>query len=168
MSNNYLQFSFLLECPNVIVRDAIIAMHQLRCGEAGRPSTELEDEFMGAFDLEPAGNAAVHGRESVTLWIHADEYGDPHVCGLFLSDAFRKLWRDGRIAFAYSVSCSRMATDEFGGGATFVTARNVRTTSAYNEAIKWLSRKPRQVSSGTVERGKRAARKQDAGAASAS
>ena len=66
------------------------------------------------------------------LWLYAEESGDPeqvaHLVRKFLK-AFRpaECW-----SLSYSTTCSKLRVGEFGGGALFVTAADIKWQTAYS------------------------------------
>jgi hypothetical protein len=65
------------------------------------------------------------------LWLYADEYGNPENVA-HLVQKFLKMFRPDQCwSLTYATSCSKPRVSEFGGGAVFVTADEIRWQNAY-------------------------------------
>jgi hypothetical protein len=91
-------------------------------------SGDDEAGFSYRFDTDDEGPSG-WGRH---FWIYADESGDLERIG-HLVQKFLKTFRPNECwVLTYSESCSRPCVGEFGGGALFVTAQEIKWQSAYS------------------------------------
>ncbi len=60
------------------------------------------------------------------LCLHSSNGGIDAVC-TFLQHLLRRFQPEGWVSFEWSHDCSKSRTDAFGGGAAFITARNIKT-----------------------------------------
>jgi hypothetical protein len=69
------------------------------------------------------------------LWLHSSSGGIDAVCA-FIQHLLRKFQPGGCVSFEWSHDCTKPRTDAFGGGAAFITARQIKTMSTG----QWLHR----------------------------
>jgi hypothetical protein len=65
------------------------------------------------------------------LWLYAEETGEPYHAA-WLIRKFLQAWRPSQCwSLTYATTCSKPRAGEFGGGAVFVTANEIRCQNAY-------------------------------------
>lgn len=123
MANNYVQFSVMFKLANVaqVTRAIEIA--------AERPAGTLQEDDLG-FSVEAEGNE---------IWIYAEESGNPDVVIEYAVRLGREFKLTGLWGFTYAETCSKMRTDEFGGGAAVVNLKTGKVD--YVNAHGWLHNK---------------------------
>jgi hypothetical protein len=123
--------------------------------------SELDDNGAGfgtEFDDDTDSRPGNWGRH---LWVFAEEFGDPYKVA-WLVQKFLKTFRPDQCwSLTYATTCSKPRVGEFGGGAMFVTANEVRWQNAYEfveqqRAAFKQNRKPHQ---GKTDHGKTTASK---------
>ncbi len=82
------------------------------------------------FDTDAESSAGKGG-----LWLHSSSGGIDAVCA-FIQHLLEKFDPAGCLCFEWSHDCTKPRTDAFGGGAAFITARNIKTMSTG----QWLQR----------------------------
>ena len=60
------------------------------------------------------------------LWLHSDYGGIDAVCA-FVQHLLQKFDPKGRVGLEWSNDCSKPRLDAFGGGAAFITAKEIKT-----------------------------------------
>ena len=66
------------------------------------------------------------------LWVYAEESGCPDNVAWLVQKFLKKFRPDQCWSLTYSTTCSKPRTGEFGGGAVFVTADEIKWQNAYN------------------------------------
>ena len=85
---------------------------------------EEYDEHIG-FDFEIR-----HGE----IFIFAEESGNPDNAALFVQKFLQKFDQKSGVGFSYCTSCDKMRPNEFGGGAFFVTADEIK----HIDVFQWV------------------------------
>ena len=67
------------------------------------------------------------------IWIHS-QYGGQDAACVFIQHLLQKFSFAGGVAFEWSHDCSKPRTDAYGGGATFITAKRIKTMTTH----EWL------------------------------
>jgi hypothetical protein len=67
------------------------------------------------------------------LWLNSESGGIDAVCA-FIQHLLQKFDPTGSVAFEWSHDCSKPRTDAFGGGAAYITAKEIKTMST----SEWL------------------------------
>ena len=92
-----------------------------------RDYEDLDDDAdMPGFGVEFQG--AGKDRQA---WIHAEEGGDPGRATHLVQKFLKKFCPDQCWSLSYATTCSKPRLGEFGGGAVFVTADNIRWSNSY-------------------------------------
>ena len=65
-------------------------------------------------------------QESDGIWLQSDNGGIDAVCA-FIQHLLQKFDPKGSVAFEWSHDCSKPRTDAYGGGAAFITAKEIKT-----------------------------------------
>jgi hypothetical protein len=60
------------------------------------------------------------------IWLHSDSGGIDAVCA-FIQHLLKKFDPNGRVAFEWSHDCSKPRIDAYGGGAAYITAKDIKT-----------------------------------------
>jgi len=60
------------------------------------------------------------------IWLHSDYGGTDAVCA-FIQHLLQKFNPQGRVTFEWSHDCSKPRVDAYGGGAAFITAKEIKT-----------------------------------------
>ena len=71
------------------------------------------------------------------LWFHTDESGNPEAVAYLVHLFLAKFHPDRCWSLAFAVGCDKPRIDEFGGGALFVTAKDIQWVSTY----AWIEEK---------------------------
>ena len=90
------------------------------------------------FDTDAESSAGKWG-----LWLHSSSGGIDAVC-TFIQHLLQKFQPEGCVSFEWSHDCSKPRTDAFGGGAAFITARKIKTTSTGQWLHKQAARRALQ------------------------
>src|SRR6266550_1804916 len=120
MANNYLQFSVMFPLDNTaqVARALEIANGMLAADDGLGFTAEAQD---------------------YAVWIYAEESGDVDAVIEYAAKLGREFKLTGLWGFSYAETCSKMHTDEFGGGAVVV---NLKTGHVdYVNAAGWLQEK---------------------------
>ncbi len=131
MANHYLQFSEIIE-----LEPAEVAWWKSRLDEMWRRRDEdMDYDLPAEFKLEedPTGTASI--------WIHADEGGDPEAVGELVREFFKACRPAGVFSLTWASWCSKPRIGEFGGGGLRVTADRIVCMSA-GEAVHLLAKLP--------------------------
>lgn len=147
MANNYLQFSESLEIPSaeaeVWIRSQLdtsgLGDNPPQTYEWQRDESSLEEEsngFSWMVEVDPEGNRS--------LWIYADEWGNPGDVASFVQAFLRRFSPLDVWTLTYSTTCSKPRVGEFSGGAIVVTADAIESFDAGDWAADTASRKQRQ------------------------
>jgi len=112
MANNYLLFSEAIQ----------LKTPQEHAWVAKRLDNRDEDE-VEAFSWKI-------DREDNTLWIYAEEFGNPEKVAIFVMEYLKKFDPTGCFTLTYAETCSKPRVSEFTGGAFFVTAKSMKYRSA--------------------------------------
>ena len=67
------------------------------------------------------------------LWLHSSSGGIDSVCA-FIQHLLQKFDPQGSVSLEWSNDCSKPRLDAYGGGAAFITARRIKTTTT----TEWL------------------------------
>jgi hypothetical protein len=124
MANNYLEFS-------TAIKD-LTEEERKWCEDELEKLEEEHDK-----SLEDFGDGVMHfeysfERGDTMLWFHVCESGDPMNVADFIS-SFLERWRPDQChSFAWAEYCSKPRLDEFGGGAAFITAKEIKTVGTWS------------------------------------
>ena len=66
--------------------------------------------------------------------IYAEESGTPELVAEFLQQYLEKFQPQGSLWFAWATTCSKMRAGEFGGGAAFITATDIKFLDTHSWA----------------------------------
>ena len=136
MADYYTNFSMVLSLANQTEQAyALDLAHKASLAQQG---DELPADFPKAlanmiedwqFETEPDNSGTGHG-----LWLHSMNGGQDAVCG-FIQHLLQKFDPQGRVTFEWSHDCSKPRVDAYGGGAAFITAKEIKSMST----AAWLS-----------------------------
>jgi hypothetical protein len=124
MANNYLQFSFQIENVSKEGWDFL--------NEESERQAEEEDWQEWQWDYETNGDVGIVG----SVWVYAEEYGNPDALASVLSAYLKKFDPKGRITFTWAATCAKLRLDEFTGGGVVILADEIHFMSADD----WVSR----------------------------
>lgn len=101
-------------------------------------SEDAEDDY---YDIHAGFTVKLDGE--ATLWISAEESGDPSMMAHFLQYVLQKFHLEKMIMFEWSETCSKMRVGEFGGGSCLITQddifyMNTSSIETYYKASKLL------------------------------
>ena len=148
MSNNYLQFSECLNIPSV---------QALAWTKSQLDTSGLEEEPLRKYDwerddpdLEEFSNGFSWSIEanpdgSSSLWIYADESGNPGDVASFVQAFLQRFVPKGVWTMTYSQTCDRLRVSEFSGGAIVVTADEIESLDAGTWAVRMAHSKQRSL-----------------------
>jgi hypothetical protein len=144
VANNYLQFSEQIdeltdaEVGWIQEHLEIVSIDADEDSQEWKDLAELYELDRGDYvdfqwDIEGSGG-------SRSLWIYAEESGNPEQVGKFVQ-AFLKKWRpNDSFVMTWAAYCSKLRIGEFQGGAIFVTKDECHCISAW----EWAERKARE------------------------
>jgi len=69
--------------------------------------------------------------EKEGVWFYADECGNVEAVGELVQEFLKKFRPNDCFSLTYATYCSKLRLGEFGGGAIFVTADEVKWENAY-------------------------------------
>ncbi len=125
MANNYTESSFSIDDLTVAEKEWWKKEFQRECPE------DLDPENMEV----PVSNDWEFDDDSV--WFHHDEcdlYINTLIAALVVQRFLKECRPGGSVGFTWSETCSKPRLGEFGGGACFITAEEIKWMSAYS----WL------------------------------
>jgi hypothetical protein len=105
MADNYLQTSFLID--NLTQKDIDKFVKIIK-------NTD-ETPFNFATEEDPSN------KDKKQIWIYGDTYFDVDLTAKIIQKFLKRCKLDRIIAFEYSMTCSKMRLDEFGGGAVVIS-----------------------------------------------
>lgn len=133
MADYFTNFSFNVPLASKDQQDyalkLILQMSAIRQGEdipPDFPASLIEACEDCTFNVDP-GNAPHE------LWCHSDSGGIDAVCA-FVQHLLARFQPDGCVSFEWSHDCSKPRTDAYGGGAAYITAKEIKTLST----SEWL------------------------------
>jgi hypothetical protein len=157
MANNYLEFSAVIERltaeEEAWLKEQLQPIHvfgEKECPEDAIPAelAETEADWTGARflrdkeDCDPQWDDrgfeyAFHDDADTNgwgrhLWFYTEEWGDPSNVAWLMQKFLRKFRADQCSSLTYSTTCSKPRVGEFGGGAVFVTADEIKWDNAYD------------------------------------
>lgn len=116
MANNYLEFSEVIE--NLTPEE--IDWWENKAKSVGGYSDE--DTTCCDFDIK---------KKERRVWFHADEYGDVEAVATMVHAFLGKFRINDCFSLTWASRCQNPRIGEFGGGAMFVTAHEVKFHNAY-------------------------------------
>lgn len=112
--------------------------------EEGNSNYDNIVDLVKLYGLDPAYpyldfNLQLHddSKGSPSLWIYADESGNPDQVAIFVQAYLKKFDPEGSFSMSWAATCSKLRTDGFSGGGIFVTAEKIE--HMYTE--DWLDKK---------------------------
>jgi hypothetical protein len=133
MADYFTNFSFNVPFANTEQRDyalnLFLHMNAIRQGEdlpPDFPANLIETCEDCTFELDP-------GSTPHQLWCHSDNGGIDAACA-FVQHLLARFQPDGCVSFEWSHDCSQPRTDAYGGGAGYITAKEIKTLST----AEWL------------------------------
>jgi hypothetical protein len=132
VANHYTNFSFILPLKDAAQKEYALELAQTasssRFEETQLPATfpePLKDLLENwTFELE----ACEEG-----IWLHSDSGGIDAVCA-FVQHLLQKYDTAPFVSFEWSHDCSKPRTDAYGGGAAYITAKEIKTMNT----SEWL------------------------------
>jgi hypothetical protein len=130
MADYFTNFSLVIKLANETEQAyALDLVHQANLAQQGE---ELPPDFpkilVDAIEDWQFETEANSGTNHDGLWLHSMSGGVDAVC-LFIQHLLQKFDRQGRVSFEWSHDCSKPRVDAYGGGAAFITAKEIRTMS---------------------------------------
>ena len=136
MADYFTNFSLVLKLANETEQAyALDLAHKASLAQQG---DELPDDFPKAlvnliedwhFETDADNSGTTHG-----VWLHSTSGGVDAVCA-FIQDLLQKFDPQGKLSFEWSHDCSKPRVDAYGGGAAFITAKEIKTIST----AAWLN-----------------------------
>ncbi len=143
MADYYTYFSLVMKLPDLAAQQYALALHakaeSLTSGEEvpGEIPTDLHDNLdMWIFDTEADGNEL-----EPAIWMHSENGGIDPVCD-FIQHLLKKFNPESYVAFEWSNGCNKPRVDAYGGGAAYITAKEVYSISTQ----EWVIEKSRLCS----------------------
>lgn len=126
MADYYLQFS---ETLDELTPEEEQWLHEQFAGDpdTGCPVFLLDYEDRDADDTDYHFGMSFDGQgDSRHLWLYADGHGDVGRVAHLVQKFLKQFRPDESWSLGYATTCSKPRVGEFGGGAVFVTARDIR------------------------------------------
>jgi len=139
MADYFTNFSVVVPLPDQAAQDyALILAEQAGAANGG---DQLPADFPALLrdvieDWVFQANANCSERPG--LWLHSSSGGIDAVCA-FIQHLLQKYAPQDHVALEWSHDCSKPRVDAYGGGAAFITARKVKTTTTTD----WLHKQAR-------------------------
>ena len=142
MSDYFTEFSFMCDLPNEeAATNAVELFKQIERLLEGEFDADNDGETPWPEELERfkqyefSPGVAIE-QEGAGLWIH-DDSGGPNIEMLtdYLQLVLQKYDPDGTVGFAWSGTASKKLLDAFGGGAVFISAKDIEWIDTWG----WLS-----------------------------
>lgn len=137
MAQNYTQFSFTIPATKEQANwlEALVqSCHDYVDGTA--EDSDFDPDVIQCLEGDLQPDVQIEWDDS-SIWFHADESGDIEFTANVIHKMLQHFDLENRLGFTWSMSCSRMRPDEFGGGAVFITKDDI----SYMSAQSWLSDK---------------------------
>ena len=128
------------------------------CCRAYRDMEDYDDGFCDgcgfSWKILGASDAPSDAQRGCHMWIYSEDYGELTRIAHLVQKFFKKYRPQACWAMSYAMHCSKPRVGEFGGGAMFVTANEVKWANAYDfideqETIFKSQQKAQDESSGT-------------------
>jgi hypothetical protein len=132
MADNYLQFSETLDA--IKPREEKWLNEQLGTDpDTDCPVFLLDYEDRDRDDPDYGFGVCFEGRgKTRRLWIYGEEHGDVGRVAHLVQKFLKRFRPDPCWSLTYATTCSKLRVGEFGGGAMFVTADEIRWQNAYD------------------------------------
>ena len=134
MADYYTHFSFIVVLANTEQRDYALKLFlQMSAACRGEnippdfPAKLIEACEDCSFEVDPDGPQAI--------WLHSSLSGVDGVCA-FIQHLIQQFNLDP-VGFEWSHDCSKPRTDAYGGGAAYITARDIKTLSTAEWLRQW-------------------------------
>lgn len=131
MADNYLQFS---ECLDKLTGKECkwLAEQLAETPDTGCPAFLLDYEDREPDDVDYGFQHDFEGTgKHRSLWLSAEERGDVERVAHLVKKFLKRFRPNECWSLTYATSCSKLRIGEFGGGAVFVTANDIRWNNAY-------------------------------------
>jgi hypothetical protein len=133
MADYYTNFSFILPLKDAAQKEYALELAQT-ASSSRFEETQLPANFPESLkDLLEEWWFEVEGCEE-GIWLHSESGGIDAVCA-FVQHLLQKYDAAPFISFEWSHDCSKPRTDAFGGGAAYITAKEIKTMNT----SEWLS-----------------------------
>ena len=128
MADYYTRFSLIMSLPNEAAQQYAIdlANNASRVQQGDEPSEKLPDSIQEVIENWSFETDAENNERKWGLWLHSDNGGIDAVCA-FVQHLLQKFDSEGQVAFEWSEDCSKPRIDAFGGGAAFITSKEIKT-----------------------------------------
>jgi len=87
-------------------------------------------DFDSSFDVLGFDFAFEEQENVRSLWLYAESYGDPNHVAWLIQKFLKQFRPDRSWSLTYASTCSKPRVGEFGGGAVFVTAAEIKCHAA--------------------------------------
>lgn len=148
MANNYLQFSLSFKLKNgkekAWCNDHLGLMEKIHdeCDKfnidpSEHPRSDEYNKFLEDYDLmgdESGLDINWYINDDVMYIDSGYESGNADHAAIFVQKFLALFDKDSGIGFCYSTTCDKLRVDQFGGGAFFVTAEQIKHIDSY----QWL------------------------------
>ena len=138
MPNHYVQFSEVI--PDLTAAEAAWIRRQFARDpeQDAPPICQLTGDDAWVFDWKICDDPEEDGRRY--LWLYAEDHAIVDHVAAFVQAFLRQFRPQAYFQCSYAFSCSRPVPGQFGGGAVFVTATQIRWFSSN----AWLTRQARR------------------------
>ena len=128
MADYFTKFSVVLPLPSEDVqRYALdLANNASRIHQGDEPAETLPDSIQEVIEDWQFETDAESSEGKWGLWLHSDYGGIDAVC-VFIQHLVQKFDPEGRVSLEWANDCSKPRLDAFGGGAAFITAKEIKT-----------------------------------------
>jgi len=128
MADYYTKFSLIFVLPNQAAQQYALdlANNASRAQHDDEPPDTLPESIQEViedwwFETDAESNEGKFG-----LWLHSENGGIDAACA-FIQHLLQKFDPQARVTFEWSNDCSKPRIDAFGGGAAFITAKEIKT-----------------------------------------
>ena len=129
MADYYTKFSLIFVLPNEAAQKyALDLSASARTAQQGdeQPSDKVPDSIKDVVEDWWFETDAESAEGKFRLWLHSEDGGIDSVC-VFIQHLLQKFDPQGRVTFEWSNDCSKPRIDAYGGGAAFITAKEIKT-----------------------------------------
>ena len=137
MADYYTNFSMILKLGNETEQAyAIDLAHKASIVQQGEDAPEdFPKELLGVIEDWQFETEADNSSTKYGLWLHSMDGGIDAACQ-FIQHLLQKFDLAHSVSFEWSHDCSKQRVDAYGGGAAFITAKEIKTMSTH----AWLGR----------------------------
>jgi hypothetical protein len=128
MADYFTKFSVVLPLPSEAAQlyALDLANNANRIHQGDEPAETLPDSIQEVIEDWLFETDAESSEGKWGIWLHSDYGGIDAVC-VFIQHLLQKFDPQGRVSLEWANDCSKPRLDAFGGGAAFITAKEIKT-----------------------------------------